>query len=135
MIYLKIFSTYDRPEDRRKKDTADIQFVLEHYLDATGRERLRSDGNDGDVMEQEHGDLQRATARVAGRDIAQVVSTQTANELSELFRKEIEGGGRCPIGHELAGYHQGQFARARSILTSLQAGFDERRSMLEGDAT
>ena len=128
MIYLKMFSTYDRPEDRRKKDTADIQFVLENYLDATGRERLRSGGIDADVMEQENGDLQRATARVAGRDIAQVVSASTANELSELFRKEAEGGSRCPIGQELAGYHQGQFTRARSILTSLQAGFNERRS-------
>ncbi len=127
MIYLKIFSTYDRPEDRRKKDTEDIHFVLEHYLNVTGRERLRSGGIDADVMEHENGDLQRATARVAGRDMAQVVSPQTAKELSELFRKETEGGSRCPIGHELAGYHQGQFARARSILISLKSGFDERR--------
>ena len=89
---------------------------------------------DYDAMKQENGDLQRATARVVGRDIAQVVSAQTASELAELLRKEVEGGSRCPIGHELAGYHQGQFARARSILSSLRSGFDDRRFMLEGDA-
>ncbi len=134
MIYLKMFSTYDRPDDRRKKDTADIHFVLEHYLDVTGKERLRTGGRDADVMELESGDLQKAVARIAGRDIAGTVCSDTAVELSKILDQETTSGSRCPISHELAGYHQGQFSRARSVLISLQAGFDEHRFMLEGDA-
>jgi len=62
MIYLKMFSTYDRPDDRRKKDTGDIQFVLKHYLEVVGRERLRAGGSDDDVMPLVGGDLHKAAA-------------------------------------------------------------------------
>lgn len=127
MIYLKMFSTYDRSDDRRKKDAEDIQFVLKHYLDVGGKERLRTGGNDADVMGLESGDLQKAVARIAGRDIAGTVCSDTASELSKILDQETTSGSRCPIAHELAGYHDGQFARARSILISLKAGFDERR--------
>ena len=134
MIYLKMFSTYDRPDDRRKKDTADIQFVLKHYLAVSGKERLRTGGSDADVMELESGDLQKSIARIVGRDIADIICLDAATELSAILSQETTSGHRCPIAHELAGYHQGQFARARSILTSLRDGFDEYRSLLEGDA-
>ncbi len=127
MIYLKMFSTYDRPGARRKKDTQDIDFVMEHYLDVSGKKRLRTGGSDVDVMELESGDLQKAVARIAGRDIAGTVCSDAAAELSKILDQETTSGSRCPIAHELAGYHQGQFARARSILISLKAGFDERR--------
>lgn len=128
MIYLKMLSTYDRPDARRKKDTADIDFVLEHYLDATGRERLRSGGSDADVMGLESGDLEKATARVVGRDTAGMVTADTHSALSDIFEQETESGSRCPICHELAGYHQGRFARARSILKAMRNGLEEGRS-------
>jgi len=128
MVYLKIFSTHDRPHDRRKKDTADIDFVLKHYLAVTGKERLRSGGSDADIMELEGGDLEKATARLAGRDIAGTVFPKTAAMLGEILRIETESGSRCPIAHELATHHHGRFDRARSIITSLKAGFSERRN-------
>jgi predicted nucleotidyltransferase len=128
MIYLKMLSTYDRPGDRRRKDTQDIDFVLEHYLDATGRERLRSDGSDADVMVLESGDIEKATARVVGRDIASMVEAETFGALSDILTKETESRSRCPIGHELAGYYQGSFSRARSILKAIRIGLEEGRS-------
>lgn len=129
MVYLKMFSTYDRPEDRRKKDTADIQFILGNYLDVTGRERLRSGGSDADVMELEQGDLEKASARVVGRDIGKILNNGSAKELAVILSNETTGGSRCPIAHELAGFYQGQFARARSILSSLKSGFEESLDM------
>jgi predicted nucleotidyltransferase len=127
MIYLKMFSVYDRPDDRRKKDTCDIQFVLANYLDVTGRERIRSDGCDGDVMELVGGDLSKAAARIAGRDVGKLLSEDSANELTEILRVETESGSRCEIAHELAGFHRGQFPKARAILTALWDGFNEVR--------
>lgn len=128
LIYLKMFSVYDRPDDRRKKDTGDIQFVLKNYLDVAGRERLRSDGSDGDVMELVQGDLENAAARIAGRDMGKILTETSAGELMEILRAETEGNSRCPIAHQLAGFHQGQFGRARSILASLKDGVIEARS-------
>ena len=125
LIYLKMFSVHDRPEDRRKKDTADIQFVLENYLRMAGKERLRSDGNDGDVMELVQGNLPQAVARVAGRDAGSILTADSRSELLEVLRVETESGTRCPIAHELAGFHKGQFATARSILSSLKAGVED----------
>lgn len=127
MIYLKIFSTCDRPRDRKKKDSADINFVLNNYLTATGKGRLKSSGSDGDIMEKVKGDLERAAAWLAGRDMAGIVSAQTAVDLLGLLRKETEGTSLCPIAHELANYHEGKFARSREILKSLQGGFEEAR--------
>ncbi len=48
MIYLKMFSTKDRPDVRKRKDSADIHYVLKHYLTVTGADRIRSNGSDGD---------------------------------------------------------------------------------------
>ena len=127
MIYLKIFSTCDRPRDRKKKDSADINFVLNNYLTATGKGRLKSSGSDGDIMEKVKGDLERAAAWLAGRDMAGIVSAQTAGDLLGLLRKETEGTSLCPIAHELANYHEGKFARSREILKSLRDGFEEAR--------
>ena len=127
MIYLKIFSTCDRPHDRKKKDSADINFVLNNYLTATGKGRLKSSGSDGDIMEKVKGDLDRAAAWLAGRDMAGIVSAQTAVDLLGLLRKETEGTSLCPIAHELANYHEGKFARSREILKSLRDGFEEAR--------
>jgi predicted nucleotidyltransferase len=127
MIYLKIFSTCDRPRDRKKKDSADINFVLNNYLTATGKGRLKSSGSDGDIMEKVKGDLERAAAWLAGRDMAGIVSAQTAVDLLGLLRKETEGTSLCPIAHELANYHEGKFARSREILKSLRDGFEEAR--------
>jgi predicted nucleotidyltransferase len=127
MIYLKMFAIYDRPDDRKRKDTGDIQFVLKNYLVVTGGKRLRSDGSDGDVMELVEGDLELAAARVAGRDMGRILSMASAEELSEILRKETVSETWKPIAQQLANFHKGQFGRARAILISLRDGFNEVR--------
>lgn len=125
VIYLKMFSVHDRPDDRRRKDTRDIQFVLENYLNVTGRERLQSGGQDGDVMKLVQGDLELAVARIVGRDIGKILSGSSADDLMEILRIETVSGTRKPIARELAGLHKGRFDRARAILASLRDGFCE----------
>jgi predicted nucleotidyltransferase len=127
MIYLKMFSVHDRPDARRKKDTGDIQFVLKNYLAVTGQDRLLSSGRDRDVMELAEGDLEVATARIAGRDIGNTLNDLSAQELAEILRIETVSETRKPIAQELAGFYRGDFGRARKILTSLKSGFSEVR--------
>ncbi len=128
LIYLKIFSTHDRPGDRKKKDAVDIHFVLTHYLKVADEKRLRSGGIDDDIMGIENGDLVRATARLAGRDMGRMLLPQAAEELDRILGIETDGRGRCPIAHELAGFHDGQFQRARGILRSVRIGVEETRT-------
>lgn len=128
MIYLKMFSTKDRPDVRKQKDSADIHYVLKHYLRVTGADRIRSDGSDDDLMEKVGGNLQHATARLAGRDMGRIVQQQTAKELSDILRFETESQSECPVTHQLARYHNGQFQTARNVLKALRDGFEESRS-------
>ena len=126
MIYLKMFSTYDRPDVRKQKDSADIQYVLKHYLTVVGRDRLRSEGSDSDIMEKVDGRLEHATARLAGRDIGKIVQKQTAESLSKILWVETDSGSECPITKQLAqNYYQGQFQEARKILKALRDGFED----------
>jgi len=127
MIYLKMFATRDRPDVRKRKDSADIHYVLKHYLTVAGRNRIRSEGSDGDLMEKVGGNLQHAIAHLVGRDMGRIVQQQTAESLSEILQSETEGHSECPIAHELARSHNGQFQTARNVLKALRDGFEECR--------
>jgi predicted nucleotidyltransferase len=127
MIYLKMFSTKDRPDVRKRKDSADIHYVLKHYLAVTEVDRIRSHGSDGDLMGKVGGNLQHATARLAGRDMGRIVQQKTAEELSDILQFETESQSECPITHQLAKFHDGQFQTARNVLRALRDGFEECR--------
>jgi predicted nucleotidyltransferase len=127
MIYLKMFATRDRPGARKKKDSADIHYVLKHYLKVTGANRIRSEGSDADIMQMVGGNLQHAAARLAGRDMGRIVQPQTAEGLSEILQFETESHSECPIAHALARSHNGQFQTARNVLKALRDGFEESR--------
>ncbi len=60
IVTLKIMSFYERPADRRKKDGADIGFILTEYLSVSpNRERLGRNP-DGNIMTQVDGDIRLA---------------------------------------------------------------------------
>lgn len=127
LIYLKMISVHDRPQARRKKDTGDIHFVLRHYPDITGKDRLCSGGSEADIMSLSDGNPTLAAARLAGRDMGRMISDPTAAVLEDLLRIETESATRCPVAHELSGYHDGQFQAARAVLRALRDGLTEVR--------
>ena len=97
MVYLKAIAVYDRPEDRRAKDVADIAFVLEHYLDVGHRPRLATGGSDHDTLAEADGDLDLATARLVGRDMGRHVEQDCFDRLTEILTAETESRSRCVI--------------------------------------
>ena len=125
LIYLKLFACHDRPVDRTGKDTADIYFVLSKYLDIGHSGRLRTGGRDADIMAKESGDLLRAAARLAGRDIGAILSPDSADEFNKILRKETESRSKRPVAHALAMYFSGQFGGACALLQSLRNGFED----------
>jgi predicted nucleotidyltransferase len=127
LIYLKLFAAHDRPADRRNKDTADIHFLLQHYVDVTGKDRLLSGGSDADVMPKAVGDLWHAAAWLAGRDMGQILSAGSADVLAAILRTETEGRSHSPVAHSMAPHCGGEFRKARALLHALRAGFEEAR--------
>ncbi len=59
--------------------------------------------------------------------MGKIVQQQTAEELSDILQFETESQSECPVTHQLARYHDGQFQTARDVLKALRAGFEERR--------
>ena len=125
LIYLKFFAANDRPEDRKGKDPRDIYFLLKHYADVTGRDRLLSSGSDADVMPKTEGDQLHAAAWLAGRDMRQILSATSAKVLASILRNESAGQSRCPIAREITTCFNGDFAKARALLQALRNGFEE----------
>lgn len=125
LIYLKLFAAHDRPEARKNKDTADIHFLLKHYLDVTGKGRLLSGGGDADVMPKTGGDLLHAAARLAGRDMGHILTAVSAGVLSAILRTETESRSRCPVAHAMTPHCGGEFREARALLKALRDGFKD----------
>lgn len=127
LAMLKIVALHDRPETRRKKDATDIGFTVQHYLDAGNGERLI----------QEHGDLLRTAAKdralagaaMLGRDMRKVASVATREYLVPRLRHEATSSSNCPLARSLAQTTcNGQFQRARQLLTALLEGLERCHS-------
>lgn len=127
LIYLKLFAVHDRPNDRKNKDSQDIHFLLKHYVDVTGKNRLLSGGSDADVMPKTGGDLSRAAAWLAGRDMGHILTVGSADVLAAILRTETASQSRSHVAHAMASLCSGDFTRARALLQALRDGFEEAR--------
>jgi predicted nucleotidyltransferase len=127
LIYLKFFAAHDRPEDRKNKDTQDIHFLLKHYVDVTGKTRLLAGGSDGDVMPKVGGELSRAAAWLAGRDMGRILTDGSAAALAAILRTETASQSRSHIAHSMCAHCNGDFGKARALLQALRDGFEEVR--------
>jgi predicted nucleotidyltransferase len=125
IVMLKIFSVYDRPEDRKQKDVRDINFILRNYLNIGNRKRLEQGEEKHCFLEEADGDLDNASARLLGYDIGAICSEETFDALTEILERETSSGSRCYICHELQTYYYGSFNVARNIISSLLQGVKE----------
>lgn len=127
LMYLKLFAAHDRPEDRKNKDAQDVHFLLKHYVDVTGKGRLRMGGSDADAMSKVDGDLWRAAAWLAGRDMGQILSVGSADVLAAILRTETASRSRSHVAHAMSAHCGGDFGKARALLQALRDGFEEVR--------
>ena len=126
IVTLKIMSFYERLEERKRKDGADIGFTLAHYV-GVGDNRYRlAHGPDADIMDKVDGDLQRAGAALLGRDMAAFAGKETRAEVAARLAAEIGSHSKCPLTQELTRQTKGDFQRARSLLRDLRAGYERR---------
>lgn len=125
MIYLKMIAVYDRPEDRRKKDSLDIHYILQNYQRVATKLNEWAKTRYQQTLKKTEGDLILASAFVAGQDIGQMVVEDTRSRILEILQIETTSGSRCEIAHELRDELGGEFARARKVLTMLMKGMQD----------
>lgn len=127
-VLLKLAALYERPEDRKRKDGADIGFTMEHYVGAGNAGRLEA-GLDADATDQAGGDLLRASALLLGRDVGRLAGAAAYDNLAAHLRAEIGSASRCVLATELRkGPARGDFRRARQLAGDLLAGMETGRA-------
>jgi predicted nucleotidyltransferase len=82
---LKLISWND-DVTRRRKDAADLFFILKSYLDAGNLDRVF--GEENDAMEQAGYDFDLASAYLTGRDIARMIKPKTLEVILEILDKQ-----------------------------------------------
>jgi predicted nucleotidyltransferase len=122
IVLLKMVAISDRPEDRRKRDSVDIGFIIENYLRTGQKERLTGAGG-GAIMASCNNDLQRAAAYLIGEDIRQQTQEAARVRCHELLTHEVESQSNCPLAQELSReLTGGNFQNARAVLAAMRAG-------------
>jgi predicted nucleotidyltransferase len=85
LAMLKLISWNDDAA-RRRKDAADLFFILRSYLDAGNLDRVF--GEENDAMEQAGYDFDLASAYLTGRDIARMIKPKTIEVILEILDKQ-----------------------------------------------
>lgn len=126
LVVLKIVAVMDREHARHKKDGTDIAFILENYLDAGNRLRLL-EGPDAHLMAACGNDLDAATARLLGLDMAMQMRPDTRNRIRAYLEEQVKSSGRCHLVHGLMESSRfATFPVARACLSNLLAGIENR---------
>lgn len=126
LVVLKIVAVMDREQVRHKKDGTDIAFILENYLDAGNRSRLL-EGPGADLMAACNNDLDAATARLLGLDMAMEMRPDTRNRILAYLGEQVKSRGRCHLVHGLMeSSRYPTFPTARECLRNLLTGIEGR---------
>lgn len=124
IMLLKCVAMYERLDDRKKKDGADIGFTLSRYVEAGNGARL-AEGPDADIMEQVRGDLEAAGSMLLGRDMGRIAERATHARVAASLRAEVTSSSQCPLAQEIArNVADGRFGRARELLRALIVGLE-----------
>ena len=127
VVVLKMVALSDRPQSRRKKDSVDMAFIIEKYLDTGHRDRLKGAAGAA-IMAACKGDLRRAAAYLMGEDMQRQTTAGTRNKIEALLIHEIESKSDCPLAQQLGGVlTRGNFQEARAVLTAMRAGLRSNR--------
>lgn len=124
---IKLISWKDRyPE--RSKDAKDFEYIALNYIDAGNLERVYS-GKDSDISEIEDADYELMSARLMGRDVAEILNfeakdyilkileTETGEQKSYKFIEDMRQGNYI---------HRNDFDMRLKLLESFKQGFIER---------
>ena len=125
IVTLKMMAFYDRLEERKRKDGADIGFTMVHYVLVGDSGARLGQGPDADIMINVGGDLLRAGTMLLGRDMGRLAGEDTRKEVVGHLMTEVGSRSNCPLAQELMQFTKGRFSGSRSLLRDLLNGYED----------
>jgi predicted nucleotidyltransferase len=86
LVMLKVIAWNDRPRDR-PQDPADVNSIIENYLDAGNLDRFYDEHSD--LVEMERFTMERAGAGLIGRDLYTLCSNRPLMEMRHILEREL----------------------------------------------
>ncbi len=127
LALMKIISWKDKyPE--RDRDAIDLALIIQNYTDAGNFDRILNE--ESDLFDSEDFDYVRAGARVLGRDMADILTSQVEKEVLDILNKETGEQDRYRLVEDMvknAVGQSGDFGYMLNLLEEVKSGFLERR--------
>lgn len=122
-VTLKLIAWSDRA-DKTNKDALDIALIMRSYLDIDNAERLADEH--ADLTEHEDYTYRKAGARMLGRDIARLSTSETLEFIKVLLQTETGEQNRHKLVEDMSrGKYAYDFDECLELLESLYLGINE----------
>ncbi len=125
LAVLKVIAWCERTP-RGDKDSGDLDFLMRNYMDAGNQERLAEEH--ADMLADDDFDYERAGARLLGRDMAKIMSTETRMVVLGILDQETGDQKRYRMVEDMTRSHAGAvdaFEECLQFLEALQRGIKE----------
>lgn len=121
MAILKLIAWRDRHNEFPTKDAVDIATLLKYYPDAGNDERMFE--QHADLMETADFDFEMAGARLLGRDMVKIMSSQTKKAALEILDFYTDPNGNDRLIQAITRWLPDKdYERALKLLKNLKAG-------------
>ncbi|MCB2182683.1 MAG: nucleotidyl transferase AbiEii/AbiGii toxin family protein [Desulfobulbaceae bacterium] len=120
---LKIISWNDRESTERLKDAQDLALILCKYAEVGNENRLY--GNEASLLEEEDYDLEKAGARLLGRDIAHIAQQNSLKKILDILEKETGEQERYSLAEDSVQnrvFFEEEFNRNLDLIEKLKQG-------------
>ena len=128
LALLKLVAWTDRAADTRKKDAADLAYLMENYerIPAVGEDLY---GDRRDVLEAHDWDVTVGGAHLLGSAVGAIASRQSRSIVSDLFDDKVENRPLESLQYEMCRNDNdaSELERKRALLGAFIRGFEERR--------
>jgi predicted nucleotidyltransferase len=129
LALLKLVSWNDRRSET-SKDAKDLALLMRTHIEAGNEERLFAQESDLIEILKETGgfDYQRASARLLGRDISAITSSETREKLLRILEEETDEQGHYTLVRHMTDIHGGSnsdYEENLAFVGELKAGLME----------
>lgn len=122
LTVLKIMAWRDRKISAPGRDAGDIAQYMRHYLDCGNLDRAATEH--ADLFQQEDFDHEALSARLLGRDIAQLLDKDAIKKILEILLPETDPG-----GYELLARQSGlKLEHGRQLVAALCKGLVDEKT-------
>ena len=118
LALLKLMAWMQRPREQRRKDAADLAYVLLHYDSIPDNQALLYDAACTDIMEAYEWDLSLAAAWLLGYRVSAIAPPGARRTIASLIKGEMKSLSLDRLGMEMGGQNR-DVQRLRAFVDGL----------------